>query len=248
MYNARINEKTMSKTAVILKHTHNQGSCYLGKILEEQDFDVKSLGVPHMDFNAFDPLEHDLMMIMGAPIGIYQAEDYPFVYEEQKMLRKRIEADKPTLGVCFGAQLIASTLGADIYPGDKGKEIGWNPVTMTENAKDHPLRHLDASRTNMFHWHGDTFDMPEGATLLATSDKYKQAFSYGNNILAVQFHTEMRRQRLEEWYVTQVRDLIGPDTVVPIKKLKKQSAEYMDTLNAQTEKFLTEWLEKVKLL
>ncbi len=237
----------MSKKAIIFKHTHDLGSCYLGKILEEQNFEVRSFGVPIMDLDAFDPLEPDLLLIMGAPIGVYQADDFPFVYKELDIIRTRIEADRPTLGICFGSQLIAGALGADVYPGDKGQEIGWHRLTLHEKGEKHPVRHLCGSQTNMFHWHGDTFDLPDGAELLASSDKYKQAFSYGKNVLALQCHTEIRNIRLQEWYVSKVLDITGPDPIVPIRELRKQSQEFVGQLNIQTEKFLIEWLESVDL-
>ncbi|MCK5284896.1 MAG: gamma-glutamyl-gamma-aminobutyrate hydrolase family protein [Alphaproteobacteria bacterium] len=238
----------MSKNVVILKHTHNLGACHLGQILENNGFNVNSLGVPIMDIDTFDSLEPDLLLIMGAPVGIYQADDFPFIHKERSFIKARIDKNKPTLGICFGAQIIASALGAKVYLGDKGREIGWHRLTLTGEGKKHSVRHLDGSKTNMFHWHGDTFDLPDGATLLASSDRYRQAFSYGKNILGFQCHTEIGDIRLQEWYVANVSDITGSNPIVPIKELRKQSGEYVEQLNIQTEKFLVEWLESVGLL
>lgn len=239
----------MSKTVTIFKHTHNSGSCYVGKVLDEHGFEMRSVGVPVMDLDAFDPLEPDLLLVMGAPIGVYQDDYFPFINRERDIIKARIDADKPTLGICFGAQLIASALGSEVYPGKNGREMGWYPLRLTEEGKNHPARHLSGDKTNMFHWHSDTFDLPEGATLLSSSEKYeRQIFSYGKNILGLQCHTEIRNARLEELYVVYVADLTGLDPVIAIDKLRAQGRKYVDHLNIQTKKFLVEWLESVDLL
>ncbi len=238
----------MSKTVHIFKHSHNHGSCFLGKVLEEQGFKMRSFGVPILDFDEYDPLEADLLLIMGSPTGIYQAELFPFIDREIDAIQKRVAANKAILGICFGSQLIAKALGGGVYPGSSGEEIGWNPLILTDAGKDSPARHLCGSKTNMFHWHGDTFDLPEGATLLATSDKYRQIYSYGDNVVGLQCHAEIRRQRLKEWYVSSVKDITGENPAVHISDLQKQSEEYVDALNAQVRLFLTEWLEGAGLL
>ena len=125
------------------------------------------------------------MVVMGGPIGVYQADDFPFLKTEIEMLKERIAADKPTIGICLGSQLIATALGATVVKGDAGMEMGWSPLMLTDEAKGTEAELLCGSKTNMLHWHGDTFDMPEGATLLASSEKYKhQIFVYGKISLA----------------------------------------------------------------
>ncbi len=110
--------------------------------------------------------------------------------------RGRLEAGRPTLGVCFGAQMIAAALGARVYPGP-AKEVGFHPLTIHDPAS--PLGHLEA--VPVLHWHGDTFDLPDGVELLASSPAYPhQAFRRGTNILALQFHAEMGLDpRFDQW-------------------------------------------------
>ena len=237
----------MSKTVSIFKHTHNAGSCYLGKILEDQGFQIRSFGVPTMDFEEHDPLESDLLLIMGSPTGVYQADLFPFINKEIDVIKKRVDADKAVFGICFGSQLIAKALGGDVYPGREGREIGWHDLAITEEAKDHPVRHLDAEHTKMFHWHGDTFDLPEGATLLASSERYKQIFGYGDKVLGLQCHAEIRNTRLQEWYVAYVDDITGSDAFIDIEDLRAQGEKYIHALNRQVEKFLVEWLKNAGL-
>src|SRR5690606_19806428 len=137
-----------------------------------------------------------LLVILGGPIGVYETQDYPFLQQEIDLLKVRLEQNLPTLGICLGAQLIAHALGADVYAGPH-KEIGWSKLTLSQ-AKNNPLTALNESK--VLHWHGDTFDLPANAELLASSTLYSnQAFRVGNNILALQFHAEVAAASLEKW-------------------------------------------------
>lgn len=115
-----------------------------------------------------------------------------------RRLALRLEADRPTLGVCFGAQMMAAALGANVYAGPV-KEVGFHPVLLSEEVADSPLRHLQD--VPVLHWHGDTFPLPDGVELLASTHAYKhQAFRRGPNILALQFHAEMGEDpRFHKW-------------------------------------------------
>lgn len=106
---------------------------------------------------------HDgLTIILGGPIGVYETEDYPFLKDEIALLKQRLAGDKPTLGICLGAQLIAHALGAKVYAGHQ-KEIGWSPLSLSlrPNQVLSPL----LNNVHVLHWHGDTFDLPENAAL-----------------------------------------------------------------------------------
>ena len=136
-----------------------------------------------------DPADVDLLVIMGGPMSVNDEADHPWLAAEKQFIRKAIEKDKAVIGICLGAQLIAGAMGAAVYP-NKEKEIGWFPVTGTQpdNAEEFfafPQELL------VFHWHGETFDLPEGAMRLARSDACRnQAFQLGRRTIGMQFHLE----------------------------------------------------------
>jgi GMP synthase-like glutamine amidotransferase len=142
---------------------------------------------------AGDPLpQHDqfgMLVVMGGPMGIYDEQEYPWLITEKAFVQTAIEAGKPVLGICLGAQLIAYVLGARVSANIQ-KEIGWFPVTRTDPILDGLMGILPKNQT-VFHWHGDTFDLPADADLLYSSNACRnQAFLYKDRVLALQFHLE----------------------------------------------------------
>lgn len=134
--------------------------------------------------------EIDLFLVMGGPMNIYEEDKYPWLLEEKRYLLSVLKAGKPVIGVCLGAQLIADVLGAKVKK-NTYKEIGWFDVRLTEEGKRSPFFKNEPSSFEAFHWHGDTFEIPKGASRLCENDACSsQAFSYGENVLALQFHLD----------------------------------------------------------
>lgn len=236
------------KTATVIMHLESEGPCIFGQVLRERGMIVTNISAPKHGVENIDPIAPDVVMVLGGPIGVYQADDYPFLKTEIDIVQKRLAAKKPTVGVCLGSQIMAAALGRDVYPGKSGKEIGWHPVTINENGMKTPARHLSAEITNMFHWHGDTFDLPEGVDLLASSDKYKnQIYTIGNYALGLQCHPEVCANELEEWYVMFHRDITGPNAKISVHELRTQTAKHIETLNKQAKLFFNEWLDQAGL-
>jgi len=135
--------------------------------------------------------EIDWLIVMGGPMGTYEEQRLPWLRREKLFIREAIDAGKTVLGICLGAQLIASALGSAVYPGPE-KEIGWWPIKKTEAGRGHPLFADMPDEFTVFHWHGDTFDLPEGAQCLAGSAACAhQAFAVGDRVLGLQFHFEV---------------------------------------------------------
>ena len=196
------------------------------------------------DMLQLDALSDELLIILGGPISVNDKAMFPFIDAELSLLKKRIAADKPTLGVCLGAQLIASALGADIYPGNE-KEIGWYPLNITEAGKHSALRYLGAEHCSMLHWHGETFDLPDDAVLLASSALYQnQAFSYGENILALQFHPEITQRAMEKWFIGHIGEIMQAEGV-DVEQLRKDTHRFANQLEVQGELFFNSWFNEV---
>jgi GMP synthase (glutamine-hydrolysing) len=187
----------LNKTAVAIRHVGFEDLGAFASVLDAFGYRTRYLDVG-IDSLA-DSQVADLLIVLGGPIGAYEDNIYPFLSEEVEILRDRLANFKPTLGICLGAQLMARALGARVYPGP-AKEIGFAPITLTADGQISCL--IPFSDSPVLHWHGDTFDLPEGATQLAsTSICANQAFSYGPNALAVQFHPESGGAGFERWLI-----------------------------------------------
>lgn len=138
------------------------------------------------DITAFD-----MLIVMGGPMGIYDYHEHPWLKPEKKFIRACIDAGKPVLGICLGAQLIADVLGGKVTRNPE-KEIGWFSIEVTAEGRDTAIGQLLAEADDTFHWHGDTFAIPPGAIHLARSDACEhQAFLYDGRVLGLQFHLEV---------------------------------------------------------
>ena len=178
-----------------------------------------------------------LTIILGGPIGVYETDDYPFLQDEIDLLKVRLEDNLPTLGICLGAQLIAYALGTKVYAGHE-KEIGWSKLSLS-NAENNPLAPL--IDTSVLHWHGDTFDLPEQAELLASSEIYpNQAFSVGKNILALQFHIEVAGDSLEKWLIGHTCELRKANINIPA--LRADNEKYALPLETVAKEILRNYM------
>lgn len=210
--------------------------------LNEAGYDIEYVDVAERDLATLDPLSADLLVVLGGPIGVNDHEAYPVVTHEIRILKERLAADRPTLGICLGAQLMAAALGARVYPGPE-KEIGWSALELPETAAPNPLSALrDAP---VLHWHGDTFDLPEGSTLLASTPLCAhQAFSRGPNVLGLQFHPEAQQARFEHWLLGHASELAtsGIDPVT----LRSDAARYGGGLEKAGVAMLADWLSSLE--
>lgn len=141
--------------------------------------------------------DYDYLIILGGPWSVY--DGFPWLDAELQLIREAMEKNIPILGICLGAQLIATALGAEVRPCGP-KEIGWYPLRLTEEGgNDALLGHLGEEET-VFQWHGDMFDIPAGAVHLAASPLCRnQAFRYGDSVWALQFHLEVTPPMVEQW-------------------------------------------------
>jgi GMP synthase (glutamine-hydrolysing) len=230
----------MLRTAVAFRHIHFEDLGSFKAVLEAAGYKVRYYDVGVDELWTLEPVKTELVIVLGGPIGVYETDRYPFLVEELNFLRMRLAENRPTLGICLGAQLIAAALYADVAPG-MGKEIGFAPLTLTPQGAAGPLRHL--ADVPVLHWHGDMFQMPAGAERLAeTAICAHQAFSIGTNILGVQFHPEADTTAgFERWLVGHACEL-GAAGIDP-GRLRTEASRLGPTLRDAGRKMLTEWLE-----
>lgn len=186
------------KRALIIRHVPYEGIAGFREPIEGAGYAVDRVDVTDPLFGSIDLGAPDLLIMMGGPMGVYEQNEHPWIACQLRRLALRLAADRPTLGVCFGAQMIAAALGAEVFPGPV-REVGFHPVEILPAGRAGPLAHLVA--VPILHWHGDTFTLPEGVELLASSHLYEhQAFRRGQNLLAMQFHAEMGEdERFHHW-------------------------------------------------
>lgn len=209
--------------------------------LREAGYAIEYIDAAEYDLTRLDPNAADLLVVLGGPIGVYDHLAYPIVTHELNILRTRLAANQPTLGICLGAQLMAAALDARVYPGPE-KEIGWSVLELATTDEPNPLAAL--RDVQVLHWHGDTFDLPEGCTRLASTPICRnQAFARGSNLLGLQFHPEVLGARFEHWLLGHASELAtsGIDPVA----LRRDARLYAQGLEQAGKCLLQDWLAKL---
>lgn len=228
------------KNALIVQHAPFEGPGALLPFLQSHGYVCQ---VCHVYLEPAMPTPSwDLVAVLGGPMNVDQDATLPWLGPEKEFLRRCIDRGTPVLGICLGGQLIARALGARVVRNPQ-KEIGWFDVTRAPGAELHPLGKHWPDRVELFHWHGDTFELPEGAVLLASSAACpNQAFAWGDRVLALQFHCEFtghnagalaEGDETEDWKP-------GPFIQLPRDFIARP--ERFDTLNQQMDRLITPWL------
>lgn len=226
------------RSAIAIRHVAFEDLGLLAPIMERAGWSVSFCDAAVDDLSDRAVKDADLLIVLGGPIGAYETDSYPFLTGEIALLESRLRRNLPTLGICLGAQLMAQALGSRVFPGGI-KEIGWGTVDLTADGKASCLRGL---QTKVLHWHGDTFDLPKDAVRLASNANYpNQAFGYGRNALALQFHLEADPRQLEEWYVGHAVELSAARISVP--ELRAATRALVRPVAAQAEHVFGDWLD-----
>jgi GMP synthase (glutamine-hydrolysing) len=231
----------MTKTAVAIRHIDFEDLGVFAAALADRGYEVRYCEAGSRDLQSLDPLRPDLLIVLGGPMGVYEEEAHPFLKRERHLLAARLEINRPTFGICLGAQLMAAALGAKVFPSGV-KEIGYSPISLTEVGREGPLLHL--ASTPVLHWHGDTFDLPEGTVHLATTKLCAhQAFACGANIMGVQFHVEADTAELERWLVEYAAELAGAG--IDPGQLRAEAVKIRPVLEKAATAMFSEWLGKL---
>jgi GMP synthase-like glutamine amidotransferase len=235
------------RRAIVLQHAAHEGPARVASALERA-----GLELTRCELFAGEPVPTtlaptDLLVVMGGPMGVLDVEDprYPFLATELDLLRIALRRDVPLLGICLGAQLVAAAAGARVYPNTVGdppqphREVGWGAVHFVRSAEEEPvLAGLDPAEV-VLHWHGDTFDLPTRAVLLASTLPCKnQMFRIGRRQFGLQFHVELDEHDIEAWLAVDpayVRGALGPDGV---ERLRSDTARYLPRYRARGDRLL----------
>jgi GMP synthase (glutamine-hydrolysing) len=228
---------------LVFQHDPFEDLGLFAEVLARQGTDYRVVRLFDGEMPAENWEEINSLIVLGGPMGVDEEEDFSFLRWEKRIIRAAIDEAVPMVGVCLGAQLIAAALGARVFHGAV-KEIGWSPVAITPHGQVDSLLGYLPEHATVFQWHGDGFELPRGATHLASSVNYKnQAFRLGKSIYGLQFHLEVTPTMIERWISERSKDLaLAP--YVQLDKILADTRSYAPALNYYGERFFSEFIRR----
>ena len=233
----------MNKPVAVIRHISVEGLGTIQNVLADR-------GIPYIYIDTWkDRIPHDAadyraLIILGGPMGVYEQDKYPFIEKELSLIRKARDAKLPVIGICLGSQMVAQALGGRVYKGGT-KEIGWYDIHFTSQAPhDSLFASVEAVKGNpatmkVFQWHGDTFDLPGDAVVLAGSQLYaNQAFRI-DTIYGLQFHIEIREADIKAWIHEYKAELDTLKTSIDVSMILEDTKKYSVLLNKTSKQVFT---------
>jgi GMP synthase (glutamine-hydrolysing) len=223
---------------LVIKNAGLEGPGTIGQLLESDGYSLQTISAKK---EKIPPLNHNMVLIMGAPESAN--DDLQYLRDELDLIRNASEQNIPTLGICLGSQLVAKAFGAKVYPGSK-KEIGFYHDVLIDNESKSSLFSGISNPFTVFHWHGDTFDLPSGAKRLAYSNLYTQAIQIGSSV-GLQFHFEVDSDIVKSWLDNTEEDLKIAN--VDPKKIRIEIDDYIQTVQKNMKIFYKNFKSEFKL-
>ncbi len=239
----------MKKNVLMLKHINIEGGGTIEDYLISNKWEIDRRELQNGD--AVPPkLDYDAIIILGGPMNVYEEDKYPFLKDEDKLIKEAIKKEIPTLGICLGAQLIAKASGAkvtkNIVRQAHQKEIGWYKVKLTDTGKKDTMFKGLGESFDVFQWHGDTFEIPEKGSLLATAELCtNQALRVGKNIYGLQFHLEVTEDMIYEWIDTYDEELESLKGMIDVEKIRKDTKDKFSSYKDRAVTFCRNFFEEV---
>ena len=264
--------------AIVLQHVEHEGPGRLGPILRDFGIPVEVRHLYKGDEVPTDLDELRLLIVMGGPMGVADVGQaiYPFLEQEVTLLKRLVQHDRPVLGICLGAQLLAHAAGAKVYPNVKPgakpedpttpmPEIGWGPVTFPFPGGTEPVVLGLMDGAPMFHWHYDTFDLPKlppppnpapppappphaGNALISSTRACKnQAFRFKNRLFGFQYHFEMEEAGIEAMLTHAKDDVLKAMETDGAEKIRKDTKQYYSRYSRLGDKLVTNFVQFLKV-
>ena len=211
-------------------------------MLRQRGIDITVVDATATDVSAIDATGPDLVVVLGGHEAAYELDKYPYLRNELRLIRARIDAQLPLIGICLGAQLMAGSLGARNYRGQR-PDYGYRELRLTPAGESSPVRHTRG--VPMLQWHGDHFDLPDGARLLASSEAYpNEAFAIGDFALGVQFHPEVTDAMHDDW--TQDTQSSLAREGITVEQWRALRDRYNPAMQDVSARMFSEWLDGVE--
>ena len=227
----------MIKPVLLIQNDAKEGAGQLHGLLQARGYEQVMVLGWEVDYAALQPEKFAGLVVLGGAQGVYETEDYPYLADEIRQIQDFVSAEVPVLGLCLGAQLLATALGGEVLQ-NESKELGWHDITLSDDAASDPLMAMHPAVAKAFHFHGDFFSLPPGCTSLASSAMTRcQLFQY-NNAYGFQYHVEVDMALIEVMCMSNADYMAdnGADAEAVIEKSREFIAEYMqrsaETLNA----------------
>ena len=237
----------MPKPILILQHFWCETPGVFLDVLHEHGFPVETVRGFTGEAYPADLSAYSGVVAMGGPMGVYEEDRYPWLRQEDALLKIAIQQDLPTLGVCLGSQLIAKAAGAEVQPGPR-KEIGWYPLTLSPEARQDPLWRSFPPTFEAFEWHGDIFSLPPRAVSLASSELYPhQAFRLGRRVYALLFHLEVTAAMVKTMLDTFADEVAGVRAYIDPAAIEHDLAARTARLNDLAREFMRGFCEQFLL-
>ena len=236
----------MRRGALILQNSAGDGPGFFGSLLDHKGWARKVSHLYRGETVPSDWMHYDLLVVMGGPMNVCEEDAYPFLAKETEILTRALKEGFPVIGFCLGAQLMAKACGAKVLKGAK-KEIGWYPVRLTDQGINDPLLKSFPEEFVVFQWHGDTFELPEGAAQLVSSEDYlNQVVRIGSVSYGFQFHFEITKDMIAEWLKTGEEEIEDMGIKDLPGKILANSDRYIPFLRFLAESFFDNYLAMIE--